>query len=237
MLKIENLWIRYGNVEAVRGLSLEVKRNEIVALIGANGAGKSSTLMGISGMIPKSDGKIFFLDKDITDTKPKDIVKMGISHVPEGRHVFPDMTVEENIYIGSFGSAKAPSKEELKRKKEEMYTFFPRLYERRTQMAGTLSGGEQQMLAIARGLMASPELIIFDEPSLGLAPIIIEDVYEQIAKLKDNGTTILLVEQNASVALEVADRAYVIENGSIALTGNGEELRDNPDVKKAYLGM
>lgn len=237
MLKIENLWIRYGHVEAVRGLSLEVKRNEIVALIGANGAGKSSTLMGVSGMIPKADGKVFFLDQEITNAKPKDIVKMGLSHVPEGRHVFPEMTVEENIYIGSFGAAKPLSKETLKQKKEEMYAFFPRLYERRSQMAGTLSGGEQQMLAIARGLMASPELIVFDEPSLGLAPIIIEDVYVQIKKLKENGTTILLIEQNASVALEVADRAYVIENGTIAMTGTGLELQNDPNVRKAYLGM
>lgn len=237
MLKVENLWIRYGNVEAVRGLSLEVHEKEIVALIGANGAGKSSTLMGISGMLPKADGRIFFMDKEITNVKPKDIVKMGISHVPEGRHVFPEMTVEENIYIGSFGAAKPLTKEEFKLKKEEMYEFFPRLYERRNQMAGTLSGGEQQMLAIARGLMASPKLIIFDEPSLGLAPIIIEDVYEQIKKLKKNGTTILLVEQNASVALEVADRAYVIENGSIAMTGTGADLQNDPNVKKAYLGL
>ena len=237
MLKVENLWIRYGNVEAVRGLSLEVREKEIVALIGANGAGKSSTLMGISGMLPKADGRIFFMDQEITNAKPKDIVKMGISHVPEGRHVFPEMTVEENIYIGSFGAAKPLTKEAFKLKKEEMYEFFPRLYERRNQTAGTLSGGEQQMLAIARGLMASPKLIIFDEPSLGLAPIIIEDVYEQIKKLKKNGTTILLVEQNASVALEVADRAYVIENGSIAMTGTGAELQNDPNVKKAYLGL
>ena len=237
MLKVENLWIRYGNVEAVRGLSLEVARNEIVALIGANGAGKSSTLMGISGMVPKAEGKVFFMDKEITDMNPKNIVRMGISHVPEGRHVFPEMTVEENIYIGSFGAAKVLSKEELRKKKEEMYAFFPRLYERRSQMAGTLSGGEQQMLAIARGLMASPKLVIFDEPSLGLAPIIIEDVYEQIVKLKKQGTTILLVEQNASVALDVADRAYVIENGIIAMAGTGAELQNDPNVKKAYLGM
>lgn len=162
---------------------------------------------------------------------------MGVSHVPEGRHVFPDMTVEENIYIGSFGAAKPLSREALKQKKEEMYAFFPRLYERRGQLAGTLSGGEQQMLAIARGLMASPELIIFDEPSLGLAPIIIEDVYTQIEKLKKNGTTILLIEQNASVALEVADRAYVIESGAIAMTGTGQELQNDPNVRKAYLGM
>ena len=237
MLKVDNLWIRYGNVEAVRGLSLKVSRNEIVALIGANGAGKSSTLMGISGMVPKAEGKVFFMDKDITDMSPKNIVKMGISHVPEGRHVFPEMTVEENIYIGSFGAARVLSKEELREKKEEMYAFFPRLYERRSQMAGTLSGGEQQMLAIARGLMASPELVIFDEPSLGLAPIIIEDVYEQIMKLKKQGATILLVEQNASVALDVADRAYVIENGTIAMMGTGADLQNDPNVKKAYLGM
>lgn len=238
MLKIDNLWIRYNHVEAVRGIHFEVKKGEIVALIGANGAGKTSTLMGISGLVEKDEGSVFFKGKDITNMTANKIVRLGISHIPEGRHVFPQMTVEENIFMGTFGrNGKPMTKKEVEAKREEMYAFFPRLKERYKQMGSTLSGGEQQMLAIARGLMFDPELIIFDEPSLGLAPIIIDDVYEKILALKAKGKTILLVEQNASIALDVADRGYVLENGSIALEGKGHDLLNDPEVKKVYLGI
>lgn len=238
MLKVDNLWIKYDHVEAVRGIHFEVKKGEIVALIGANGAGKTSTLMGISGLVEKNAGDVFFLGENITNLSPSKIVRLGISHIPEGRHIFPQMSVEENIFMGTFGrSGKPIGKLEIERKKEEMYAFFPRLKERCKQMGSTLSGGEQQMLAIARGLMFDPELIIFDEPSLGLAPIIIDDVYEKILQLRAQGKTILLVEQNASIALEAADRGYVLENGSITLEGKGRDLLVDPEVKRAYLGI
>jgi len=237
MLKVTNLWIRYGYVEAVRGISLEVKENEIVALIGANGAGKSSTLMAISGIVEKEAGRVYFQDKDITDARPKDIVKLGISHIPEGRHILPDMSVEENLFMGTFGSPVRMKKEQIERKKQEMYELFPRLCERKKQIGGTLSGGEQQMLAIARGLMSNPKLVIFDEPSLGLAPILLEEVYKRIDMLKQTGVTMLLVEQNASMALEIVDRAYVMETGNIVMEGYGKDLLNNEQVKKAYLGI
>jgi branched-chain amino acid transport system ATP-binding protein len=237
MLKVSNLWIQYGYVEAVRGISFEVKDNEIVALIGANGAGKSSTLLAISGIIEKEAGRVYFNDQDITDANSKDIVKLGISHIPEGRHVLPDMTVEENLFMGTYGSPIRMTKEQIGHKKQEMYELFPRLAERKKQTGGTLSGGEQQMLAIARGLMSNPKLIIFDEPSLGLAPILLEEVYKRIDALKKTGVTMLLVEQNACMALEIVDRAYVMETGSIVMEGCGQDLLNNAQVKKAYLGM
>ena len=236
MLKVENLCINYGHIEAVRGISIDIKENEIVALIGANGAGKTSTLMGITGMVEKAGGSVWLDGQDITNEMPKDIFHRGVSYIPEGRRIFPEMTVEENMFMGAFNSSRMLSKGEIAAKKQEMYEFFPILYERRSQYGGTLSGGEQQMLAIARGLMSSPRMIIFDEPSLGLAPIIIDDVYNRIERLKNAGTTILLVEQNASVALDIADRAYVVETGKIAMEGTGRDLQEDERVRKVYLG-
>ena len=235
MLKIENLVVNYGYISALRDISFEVKNNEIVCLIGSNGAGKTTSLMSISNLVKKESGKIFFQDKDITNLKPHEIVSMGISHVPEGRHVFPDLSVEENLVMGTI-SIKKLDKKIIEERKEEMFKLFPRLKERRTQAAGTLSGGEQQMVAIARGLMCDPKLIMLDEPSLGLAPIVVEEIFELILRIKESGKTVLLIEQNASMALSISDRGYVLENGSIVLTGPGKDLLVNDDVKKAYLG-
>ena len=191
--------------------------------------------MSISNLVKKESGKIFFKDKDITNLKPHEIVSMGISHVPEGRHVFPDLSVEENLVMGTI-SIKKLDKKIIEERKEEMFKLFPRLKERRTQAAGTLSGGEQQMVAIARGLMCDPKLLMLDEPSLGLAPIVVEEIFELILRIKESGKTVLLIEQNASMALSISDRGYVLENGSIVLTGPGKDLLVNDDVKKAYLG-
>ncbi len=235
MLKIENLVVNYGYISALRDISFEVKDNEIVCLIGSNGAGKTTSLMSISNLVKKESGKIFFKDKDITNLKPHEIVSMGISHVPEGRHVFPDLSVEENLVMGTI-SIKKLDKKIIEERKEEMFKLFPRLKERRTQAAGTLSGGEQQMVAIARGLMCDPKLLMLDEPSLGLAPIVVEEIFELILRIKESGKTVLLIEQNASMALSISDRGYVLENGSIVLTGPGKDLLVNDDVKKAYLG-
>lgn len=235
MLKIENLVVNYGYISALRDISFEVKDNEIVCLIGSNGAGKTTSLMSISNLVKKESGKIYFKDKDITNLKPHEIVSMGISHVPEGRHVFPDLSVEENLVMGTI-SIKKLDKKIIEERKEEMFKLFPRLKERRTQAAGTLSGGEQQMVAIARGLMCDPKLLMLDEPSLGLAPIVVEEIFELILRIKESGKTVLLIEQNASMALSISDRGYVLENGSIVLTGPGKDLLVNDDVKKAYLG-
>ena len=237
MLKIENLSVNYGHISALRNISLEVNGGEVVAIIGANGAGKSTTLMSISGLVEKASGKITFLGKDITHAKPNHIVRMGISHIPEGRRIFSEMSVEENMFMGTFGAEKKLSRKVYEEKLEEMYTFFPRLKERRKQAGGTLSGGEQQMLAIARGLMYGPKLIMFDEPSLGLAPILVEEVFNYLKVVKKAGTTMLLIEQNATAALEIADRAYVLETGEIKLSGTGQEVMVNPQVKEAYLGI
>lgn len=235
MLDIENLTVNYGYIRALRGISLQVEENEIVSLIGSNGAGKTTTLMAISGIVPKVSGKISFSEKDITKNSAHSIVRNGISHVPEGRHVFPKLSVEDNLVMGTI-SAKKISKAEMARRIEEVFTLFPRLKERRRQAGGTLSGGEQQMLAIGRGLMSNPRLLMLDEPSLGLAPIIIEEIFELIVKIKDTGKTVLLIEQNATMALSIADRGYVLENGEITITGTGQELLHNDAVKKAYLG-
>ncbi len=235
MLKINNLSVNYGYIRALRSINVEVHRNEIVCLIGSNGAGKSTSLMAISSMVPKSRGQIMFDGVDITKEEPHKIVKMGVCHVPEGRHVFPDLSVEENLIMGTI-SLKKIDKETIKARMEEMFTLFPRLKERRTQAGGTLSGGEQQMLAIARGLMSDPKLIMLDEPSLGLAPIVVEEIFELILKIKEKGKTVLLIEQNASMALSISDRGYVLENGRVVLTGTGKSLQHNDDVKRAYLG-
>lgn len=235
MLKIENLAVNYGYITALTGINLEVKKGEIVTLIGGNGAGKTTTLMSISGLVQKASGKIIFKDQDITKTAPDKIVKMGLCHVPEGRKIFPVLTVYENLLAGTLGNPKL-SKSQINDLIEKNYELFPRLKERTKQNGGSLSGGEQQMLAIARGLMMDPDIIMLDEPSLGLAPIIVEEIFELILKIRESGKTVLLIEQNASMALSIADRGYVLEIGSVTLEGKGKELLVNPDVKKAYLG-
>ena len=235
MIKIEQLSVSYGYVVALKSVNFEVRDSQIVTLIGSNGAGKTTTLMTISGMVPKAAGRIIFEGEDITKEKPAQIVKKGISHVPEGRHVFADLTIEENLLVGTTPLKKI-TKAELAEAKEQMFQLFPRLKERRSQIAGSLSGGEQQMLAIARGLMAKPKLLMLDEPSLGLAPKIVGEIFELILQIRKTGTTILLIEQNASMALQVADYAYVLELGQVSLEGTGEELLRSPAVKQAYLG-
>lgn len=232
MLKANNLNIYYGPIHAVKNVSFEVNEGEIVTLIGANGAGKSTILKSVSGLMRSKTGSIEFLDKDISATAPHKIVKLGIAHVPEGRHIFTRMTVEENLDMGAFTSPVANLEED----KEKVYEQFPRLKERRKQIAGTLSGGEQQMLAMGRALMSSPKLLMLDEPSMGLAPILVEQVFDIISTLHKAGTTILLVEQNAEMALSIADRAYVLETGSVTLSGTGNELITSQEIRKAYLG-
>lgn len=235
MLKVENLVVNYGYINALRDISFEVKKGEIITLIGSNGAGKTTTLTSISNIKKKESGKVMFKDVDITNLAPHKIVKMGMCHVPEGRRIFPALSVKENLISGTFGNPSL-KKDRINELLEEVYTLFPRLKERMNQDGGTLSGGEQQMLAIARGMMMDPDIIMLDEPSLGLAPIIVEEIFELIMKIRDNGKTILLIEQNASMALSIADRGYVMENGKITMTGKGQELLVNPDVQAAYLG-
>lgn len=235
MLKVENLVVNYGYINALRDISFEVKKGEIITLIGSNGAGKTTTLTSISNIKKKESGKVLFKDVDITNLAPHKIVKMGMCHVPEGRRIFPALSVKENLISGTFGNPSL-KKDRINELLEEVYTLFPRLKERMNQDGGTLSGGEQQMLAIARGMMMDPDIIMLDEPSLGLAPIIVEEIFELIMKIRDNGKTILLIEQNASMALSIADRGYVMENGKITMTGKGQELLVNPDVQVAYLG-
>jgi branched-chain amino acid transport system ATP-binding protein len=236
MLKVDNLVVNYGYIQALRDVSLEIKENEIITLIGGNGAGKSSTLMAISNLVKKASGTVTFDGRDISRMDPDKIVSLGIAHVPEGRNIFKKLSVEENLLIGTITNKKI-SKKEITDRVEEMFTIFPRLKERRKKSGGSLSGGEQQMLAIARGLMLKPRLLMMDEPSLGLAPIIVEEIFELMENVKKTGMTILLIEQNAMLALNVADRGYVLQNGEIVLTGTGKELLDNPEVKKAYLGI
>ena len=235
MLKIDNLVVDYGHVHAIRDISLEVDRNEIVCLIGSNGAGKTSTLSAISNITKKTSGRITFKGQDITHMNAPDIVRLGISHVPEGRHVFPKMTVGENLILGTMALRKV-SRKYIDERREQMYDLFPRLKERINQHAGTLSGGEQQMLAMGRALMSNPKLLMLDEPSMGLAPLLVEQIFDIIKELHRAGTTILLVEQNAQMALSVADRGYVLETGRVTLTGPGRELLADEAVKKAYLG-
>lgn len=234
LLEVKNLEVDYGAIHALHGISFHVDEGEIVTLIGANGAGKSTTLRAISGIVRPRSGSVIFKDRDITTVAPHAIVAMGISHVPEGRKIFAPLTVQENLEIGAY---TRKSKEEIKETMERVFTSFPRLKERLGQSGGTLSGGEQQMLTMGRGLMANPDLLLLDEPSLGLAPFLVDEVYEIISEINERGTTILLVEQNAAMALEVADRGYVLETGTIALSGTAEELRENPQVKAAYLGQ
>lgn len=236
MLEVKNLVVNYGYISALKDISLEVRQGEIVTLIGGNGAGKTTTLMSISGLVEKSGGTISFKGQDVTRMPAHKIVQMGLSHVPEGRLIFPSLTVRENLIAGSSGNPKL-KKADVIRLLDQAYDLFPRLRERVNQGGGTLSGGEQQMLAIARGLMLDPELLMLDEPSLGLAPIIVEEIFELILKIKASGRTILLIEQNAAMSLQVADRGYVLETGRIAMTGTGKELMEDPKVRHAYLGI
>ena len=233
MLEIEDLHCRYGKVSAVRGLSLEVREGELVTLIGANGAGKTTTLKAISGILPSVAGRITFDGEDITRASARAILAKGIAHCPEGRHVFPYMTVQENLDMGCYLRRDPDGIAQDRRK---IFDRFPVLEERRRQMAGTLSGGEQQMLAIGRALMSRPRLILFDEPSLGLAPNLVETTFDIIAEIRADGVTVLMVEQNAYAALELCDRSYLLESGEVTLTGNGAELLNDPHVKEAYLG-
>ena len=232
ILKVKDLVVNYGMIKAVKGASFCVNQGEIVALIGANGAGKTSILHTVTGLLSAKEGSIEFDGKDITKTKAHDIVKLGMAHVPEGRRVFGDLTVIENLKLGAYiRNDKAGIEESL----EKIYKRFPRLSERKTQIAGTLSGGEQQMLAMGRALMSKPEMILLDEPSMGLSPIYVNEIFSLIQMIHDSGVTVLLVEQNANKALIIADRAYVLETGSIALEGNAKELLEDPKVKAAYL--
>jgi branched-chain amino acid transport system ATP-binding protein len=233
VLEIESLVCCYGKVEALKRVSLVVRKGELVTLIGANGAGKTTTLKAISGLLPKTRGRITFEGEDITRASPRHILASGIAHAPEGRHVFPDMTVQENLEMGCYLRSDAKA---IAADMQGIFESFPVLGERRRQVAGTLSGGEQQMLAIGRALMSHPKLILFDEPSLGLAPNIVERTFEIIQRIRAEGTTVLMVEQNAYAALEMCDRAYLLESGTMTLEGTGRELIDNPHVRKAYLG-
>jgi branched-chain amino acid transport system ATP-binding protein len=233
ILRLDDVHTYYGSIHALKGISLEVREGEVVTLIGANGAGKSTTLRSINGLNHPRQGSIRFRERDITGDPPHSIVKMGISQSPEGRRLFPHMSVLENLEMGAFQRTdKANFSDDL----ERVYTLFPRLNERKTQKAGTLSGGEQQMVAIGRALMARPKLLLLDEPSMGLAPILVERIFETIKEINEQGTPILLVEQNALMALDVASRGYVMETGHIALHGDATELRTNEQVRKTYLG-
>ena len=232
ILDVKDINVFYGAIHAIKDISFHVDEGEIVTLIGANGAGKSTTLNTISGLLRSKTGDIQFLGSSIAKTSPNKIVSQGLVMVPEGRRIFLGLTVEENLEMGAYTRPKAEIKESL----EKVYELFPRLKERRTQIGGTLSGGEQQMLAMGRSLMAKPKLIMLDEPSMGLAPLLVDLIFEIIADLHRGGATILLVEQNAQAALSIADRAYVLETGNIVKTGKGSELISDPDIKKAYLG-
>jgi len=233
LLTIEKLHVRYGNVEALHGIDLHVKQGEIVTILGANGAGKSTTLMTVSGLIKPSQGSVSYQGQELNKLHAHNIVKLGISQVPEGRRVFGTLTVQENLNLGAF---TLTDKDKIAKNQDWIFSLFPRLHERREQLAGTLSGGEQQMLAIARALMGSPDLLLLDEPSLGLAPILVKSIFSTIKEINKTGMTILLVEQNARAALKLADRAYVLEVGQMVLEGKAEDLLKNPEVSKAYLG-
>ncbi len=233
LLEIHDIHTYYGNIQALKGISVEVEEGECVTLIGSNGAGKSTTLRSVSGLTPPRQGSIRFDGREITETPPQDIVSMGVAQSPEGRHVFPRMTVHENLLLGAY---LRRDHSEISSDLDRVYELFPRLKERERQKGGTMSGGEQQMLAIGRALMARPTLLLLDEPSMGIAPILVERIYETIAEINRQGTTILLVEQNANFALDVSSRGYVLETGSIALADKSDALRENPEVQRAYLG-
>lgn len=234
MLRVENLTVKYGGIAAVRSVSFEVEKGKVVALIGNNGAGKTSTLKTISGLAHPAEGHVFFEDNEITGMKPHDIAKKGLIHIPEGRHIFPNLTVKENLIMSS--SSRTISKAEFLEEMNDVLKNFKVLKERENQLAGTLSGGEQQMLAIVRGMLQSPKLLMLDEPSMGLAPLVVEDVFNIIRSINKNGTTVLVVEQNAQVALSAADYGYVMEVGEIILQDDAKNLLSNSQVKKIYLG-
>lgn len=233
LLEVENLNVYYGAIHALQGISFHVEQGEIVTLIGANGAGKSTTLNTISGLLRPREGSIRFKGQELTRMRAHDIVRLGIVQVPEGRKIFATLTVAENLDMGAY-TRTDPT--EIARSRERVFASFPRLKERLGQLGGTLSGGEQQMLAMGRGLMSRPTLLLLDEPSMGLAPILVEEIFSIIQEINSQGTSILLVEQNANMALSIAHRGYVLETGKIVLEGTAQELRDNPQVKKAYLG-
>jgi branched-chain amino acid transport system ATP-binding protein len=233
LLQLDNVHTYYGHIHALKGISLVVEEGEVVTLIGANGAGKSTTLRTISGLLHAREGNIHLNGKDITHMPPHEIVTIGVGQVPEGRGIFPRLTVRENLEMGAYTVNNAA---EISRRMEEVFSLFPRLLERVDQKGGTLSGGEQQMLAIGRGLMMKPHILLMDEPSMGLAPVLVEAIFDVIKKLNQAGTTILLVEQNALMALRTASRAYVLETGRIVLSGSALEVAQNPEVKRAYLG-
>jgi len=233
MLKVENIHVSYGSIEAIKGLSFEVNQGEIVTLIGANGAGKTTTLHALSGLLKPTKGAVLYKGKDIAKVPPHTILPMGIAHVPEGRRIFQEMTVMENLDMGAYIRKQDKETEEAL---EDIFASFPRLKERRKQIAGTLSGGEQQMLAMGRALMSRPELLLMDEPSMGLAPILVDEIFEIIERTNKKGMTILLVEQNANRALHIANRGYVLETGKIVLAGTAKELLASDEVREAYLG-
>ena len=233
MLKVKDLKVKYGMIEAIKGISFEVRDGEIVTMIGANGAGKTTTMHAISGLVKAAEGSILLDETELTKTPANKIVGMGLAQVPEGRRVFAEQTVGENLILGAY---LRKDKDKIAADMEDVYQLFPRLKERRTQLAGTLSGGEQQMLAMGRALMAKPSILLLDEPSMGLSPLLVSEIFNIIQEINNKGTTILLVEQNAKRALAIADRAYVLETGKITLEGTGEELANDERVQKAYLG-
>ena len=233
MLEVKDLEVYYGMIQAIKGISFEVNKGEVIALIGANGAGKTTTLHTITGLLSPKKGSVMFEGKDITKIPAHKIVSMGMAHVPEGRRVFADLSVYENLKLGAY---TRKDKENLNKDLESIYERFPRLAERKNQSAGTLSGGEQQMLAMGRALMSKPRIVLMDEPSMGLSPIFVDEIFKIIQKISAEGTTVLLVEQNAKKALAIAGRAYVLETGKIALSGDAKELMNNESIKKAYLG-
>jgi branched-chain amino acid transport system ATP-binding protein len=234
MLEVRNIDVFYGDVQVIRDVAFEVKKGEVVALIGANGAGKSTTLKTISGILRPKKGEILFDDAPIHKIEPYKLIEKGLAHCPEARRLFVEMTVEENLDMGSL---KGDAKKQRAQTKEMVFEIFPRLKERRKQLAGTLSGGEQQMVAVGRGLMSLPKLLMFDEPSLGLAPILVREIFNVIKRIREEGTTVLIVEQNTKQTLSIADRAYVLETGEITLQGTGQALLNDEHVKKAYLGV
>jgi len=233
LIKVENLAAGYGLVEVLRNISLEINQGEVVAVLGSNGVGKTTLNNCLSGLIKPNHGKIFFQDEVISNKAPEEIVDMGLIHVPEGRKLFPNLTVKDNLELGSYRRGKSNRSSNL----ENVLNIFPKLSERISQTAGTLSGGEQQMVAIGRGLMGDPRLLLLDEPSLGLSPLLVEQMFELIKKISDNGLTVLLVEQNVTQSLSIADRAYVIEEGSIAISGLSKDLLKNAELKRSYLGL
>ena len=233
LIKVENLAAGYGLVEVLRNISLEINQGEVVAVLGSNGVGKTTLNNCLSGLIKPNHGKIFFQDEVISNKSPEEIVDMGLIHVPEGRKLFPNLTVKDNLELGSYRRGKSNRSSNL----ENVLNIFPKLSERISQTAGTLSGGEQQMVAIGRGLMGDPSLLLLDEPSLGLSPLLVEQMFELIKKISDNGLTVLLVEQNVTQSLSIADRAYVIEEGAIAISGLSKDLLKNAELKRSYLGL